>query len=141
MKNIQNLNWIRYVCSGLLLTVLSGCSGEAPSVTAIARGSHLVNNVAKCQDCHSPRIEGGAFDPESPLAGSILGFAPLVEMPWAPVAPPIAGLPSLTDEEAVVFFTTGRLPQDRKLNPPMPEYRFTQTEAEAVVAYLRSLNR
>lgn len=107
---------------------------------AIQRGKYLVERVGMCADCHSPRNEKGQFVSEQWLLGAPLGFAPTVPMPaWAPVAPPIAGLDSMTDAEAVGFFTSGARPDGSHARPPMPEYRFDQADAEALVAYLKSL--
>lgn len=123
------------VCASLFGGSLSAAESDA----IIAKGRHLVENVGLCQDCHSPRNPDGAFDRTKWLTGSPLGFKPLMEMPWAPVAPGIAGLPKFTDAQAVTFLTTGKLPDGTSPKPPMPEYRFTRAEAQAVVAYLRTV--
>jgi len=61
-------------------------------------------------------------------------------MPWAPAAPPIAGLPRGWGEAALVkLLMTGRGLEGKPLNPPMPPYRMSREDAEAVVAYIRSL--
>lgn len=106
----------------------------------VERGKHLVENIAMCADCHSARLPSGEFDKSKWLQGSPLGFKPLMEMPWSPAAPSIAGLPTLTtDEQAVEFLMTGKRPSGAPVLPPMPPYRLKRDEAEAVVAYLRSL--
>ena len=58
---------------------------------------------------------------------------------WADRAPNIAGLPGWEDEAAVKFLMTGIAYTDLPGRPPMPQYRFNQEDAEAVVAYLKSL--
>jgi mono/diheme cytochrome c family protein len=105
----------------------------------IAEGRRLVENVGLCSDCHTARLRTGEFDRTRWLQGSPLPFAPSVEMPWAAVAPPIAGLRTYSDAEAIVFLTTGARAAG-PLRPPMPQYRFNETEARAIVAYLRSLS-
>jgi mono/diheme cytochrome c family protein len=123
---------------------LSGC-GESKAVAVdpaakLARGKYLVENVGMCADCHTPRGPGGVFDQSRWLQGSVLGFAPTVPMPaWAEAAPPIAGLPAYTDEQALAFLTTGKTISGQPLRPPMPPYRFNTEDAEAVLVYLRSL--
>jgi mono/diheme cytochrome c family protein len=92
-----------------------------------------------CQDCHSPRDEAGAFVRAQWLAGAAVGFSPLAAMPWAEVAPPIAGLPTMSHQQGVRFLMSGERPDGSHPRPPMPEYRFSQEDAEAVVEYLRSL--
>lgn len=112
----------------------------APPQSKIERGKHLVENVGLCADCHSARLPSGEFDMTKWLQGSPLGFKPLMEMPWNPLAPPLAGLPTLPeDEQAIEFLMTGKRPSGIPVLPPMPAYRFKRDEAEAVVAYLRSL--
>lgn len=114
-------------------------SSATGAASSIARGRHLVDNIALCADCHTPRLPSGALDRSHWLEGSPLGFKPLVDMPWAPYAPSIAGLPAYTDEQAIVFLTTGKRPAGVPALPPMPEYRFSTDEARDVLAYLRSL--
>lgn len=93
-----------------------------------------------CADCHSPRGERGVFIAGKEYTGAPLGFAPTVPMPaWADSAPFIAGLPNYTTEQAVKFFMTGDRPTGIPARPPMPAYRMNQADAEAVVAYLKSL--
>lgn len=116
----------------------------APALSAaepalLEQGRHLVEDVGLCADCHSPRLPTGEFDRGRWLQGAPLGFKPLFEMPWSPVAPPLAGLAGYTDEQAIKFLTTGERPSGVPVLPPMPAYRFTKNEATAVLAYLRSL--
>lgn len=113
---------------------------ENPTVEQrVELGRTLVENVGMCADCHTPRLPTGAHDRARWLQGSPLGFKPLMEMPWAAVAPGIAGLPGYTEEQAVAFLMTGVRPNGTKCLPPMPEYRMSHTEAGDVAAYLKSL--
>ncbi len=124
-----------------LLGALIGSETKAAEVNSaqIGRGRHLVHNVALCIDCHSPRDEKGQFVTAKHLTGAVLGFAATVPMPWAPAAPGIAGLENFTSEQAVKFLMTGERPAGVPVLPPMPAYRMAKEEAEAVVAYLKSL--
>ncbi len=101
------------------------------------RGRYLVERVGLCQDCHSPRDEKGQFIADKWLQGSPLPFQPTVPMPWSPVGKPIAGLPTLSEAEAVRFLSTGELPGNRQILPPMPAYRFSEADARDIVAYLK----
>ena len=119
--------------------VLTGCDREAAS-DPVARGRHIVENVAMCVDCHTPHLPDGRLDPDKTLQGAVLPFAATVPMPWGPSAPAIAGLPTYPDDEsAIKFLMTGQTNHGVAPRPPMPGYRLSREEAEAVVAYLRSV--
>lgn len=105
----------------------------------LARGKYLVENVAMCQDCHTPRKENGELDASQWLQGTSLDFAPLHPMPWADVGPSIAGLPTMETPDAIRLFQTGLMSNGKPLLPPMPQYKLTRDDAEAVVVYLQSL--
>lgn len=112
------------------------------SAASLARGEYLVEKVGMCADCHSARNAHGEIVRATHLHGASLPFAPTVPMPvWVPASPPIAGLPSMTAEQAVTFFTTGKRPDGSPARPPMPEFRFNETDARAVTAYLKSLGQ
>jgi mono/diheme cytochrome c family protein len=129
--------------SGLALTLAVTASAEPPKVAAdkLARGKYLVEDAGQCQDCHTPRNEKGQFVKEQWLLGAELLFKATVPMPWIAVAPPIAGLPTLTHDQAVHFLMTGERPGKPTVTPPMPEYRFSKADADAIAAYLKSLAR
>ena len=105
----------------------------------VERGRNLVDKVAQCADCHTPRLADGQLDKTRWLQGAPLGFKPLMEMPWMPAAPGIAGLAGYTEEQAIEFFMTGVRPNGTKCLPPMPEYRLSRGDAADIVAYLKSL--
>jgi mono/diheme cytochrome c family protein len=114
---------------------------SAPTDALLARGRYLVEHVGMCADCHSPRDEKGQFVQDKWLKGSPLAFQPTVPMPWSPAAPAIAGLPSMTTEQAVHFLQTGVRADGSRPLPPMPQFRFGADDAQAVVAYLKSLQK
>jgi mono/diheme cytochrome c family protein len=125
---------------GLALALAATASAE-PSKPAdkVARGKYLVEQAGQCQDCHSPRNEKGEYVREQWLLGSELPFKATIPMPWIAAAPPIAGLPTLSQEQAVHFLMTGERPGKPRVTPPMPEYRFSREDAEAIAAFLKSL--
>jgi hypothetical protein len=57
------------------------------------------------------------------------------------VEPRLAGRPPGTDEEFVRLLTTGVSRTGLPLNPPMPQFRMTRSDAEAVLAYLKSVKQ
>jgi mono/diheme cytochrome c family protein len=136
------LSVLAVIGSATVLTVLVAADNAAPAPSPLVkRGDYLVNRVGLCIDCHSPRNERGEFVPGAHLAGAPIGFAPAVPMPWAPVAPPLAGLPTMNDAQALVFLTTGVKPDGSHPRPPMPAYRFNDEDARAVLAYLRAVGK
>lgn len=137
---------IRTTTLGLTVLVLAiaGCAPHAGPARAgpdAKRGEYLVRELGACGDCHSARDQTGQFVESQWLNGASLTFTSTVPVPaWAPVAMPIAGLPTFrTDQEAVEFLMTGKLAGNRQTRPPMPAYRLHRDDAEDIVAYLRSL--
>jgi mono/diheme cytochrome c family protein len=112
--------------------------GQSPQKAQIARGRYLATRVAMCGDCHTPYDHQGNLVKAQWLKGAPLSFKPLAPMPWAPAAPAIAGLPAWTNEEVTTFLMTGKMKGTAVL-PPMPSYRMSERDAQAVTAYLRSL--
>jgi mono/diheme cytochrome c family protein len=132
------------LAAGLVLAVTAaGTAAEQakPGADPHARGRYLVERAGQCQDCHTPRNEKGEYVKAQWLLGSPLPFKATVPMPWMPAAPPIAGLPTLTHDQAVHFLMTGERPGKPTVTPPMPEYRFNKADAEAIASYLKSLAR
>lgn len=107
----------------------------------IARGEYLVKGVAGCGDCHTPMNEKGEPVMDQWLRGTRLFFGPLVPIPnWTDTSVNIAGLPGWDDKKAVELLMTGLAPNGQPARPPMPRYRMNKADAEAVVAYLKSLS-
>jgi mono/diheme cytochrome c family protein len=129
-----------FLLSLLLSTAAWSAESSMSSAALRARGQYLVEGIGLCADCHSPRDEKGQFVTAHWLRGAPIGFTPAVPMPvWAPVAPPIAGLPSMSAEDAVRFLMHGQRPDGSMPRPPMPAYRLTEDDARAMVAYLKSI--
>jgi mono/diheme cytochrome c family protein len=106
----------------------------------ISNGKYIVENVAACSDCHTPKLPNGEPDQKRLLMGNRLN----VEIPptgrWTKVAPRIAGLSRWEDDEIVILLTTGKLETGLPMRAPMPRFHMTDQDARAVVAYLRSLS-
>jgi mono/diheme cytochrome c family protein len=117
-------------------------SATPVSDAQIKHGQYLVERVAMCGECHTPKTDQGEYDRTVWLQGDVLDYKPVHPMPFAAVAPGIAGLPSIaTDEQAVKFLETGTNALGKRAMPPMPQFRFNHDDAVAVVAYLRLLKR
>jgi mono/diheme cytochrome c family protein len=126
----------------LLAALLSARPARQPAADKIEQGRYLVTQVSLCGDCHTPHDEHGQPVSAQTLAGASIVFKPIHPVPnWAEYAPPLAGFPGFTDEQAITFLTTGRAAGGQLAAPPMPPYRFNQEDAAAVLAYLRSLKK
>lgn len=110
------------------------------NASKIARGTYIVEGVAMCGTCHTPRTDSGDIDQARWLAGAALWLLPArPTADWPLKAPRLAGSPAASDEELVRLLTTGIWKTGGRLQSPMPQFRMSQADAEAVVAYLRSL--
>jgi mono/diheme cytochrome c family protein len=129
-----------FVLSALLFVtcVLTGVAASQVSSAKVQRGKYLVVEVAHCGDCHTPMNEKGEPLTGKWMQGTALTFKPMAPMPWSDASPNIAGLPRWKTREAVGFLMNGKL-NGQGPKPPMPEYHLARRDAEAMVAYLKSL--
>jgi mono/diheme cytochrome c family protein len=113
-------------------------AADKASSSKVQRGKYLVVEVARCEDCHTPMDDKGQPVTEKWMEGAPLMFKPTVAMPWADTSANIVGLPGWSTQDAVSFFMTGKY-RGQEPKPPMPDYHLTRRDAEAVIAYLKSL--
>jgi mono/diheme cytochrome c family protein len=119
-----------------------GGGSNAAGQTSVERGRYIVESVAMCELCHTPRTESGDPDKGHWLGGGPTQLRPAYPSPyWTQIEPRIAGRPPGTDADFVKLLTTGISRTGRPPNPPMPPFRMTRADAEAVLAYLKSLPR
>jgi hypothetical protein len=116
---------------------------EKPGETSdIERGRYLVEEVAKCGECHSPRDAKGELMHQAWLQGASIWIRPVQPIEyWADRVPPLAGLPGLTQEQVERVLEKGMGPQGETLRPPMHIYHMKHADAKAIIAYLNSLPR
>lgn len=107
----------------------------------VARGKYIVEGIARCEQCHTPRDVAGSPDRNHTLEGAAVWLKSAEPNEnWPLQAPRLAGNPPGTDAEMVRLLTTGIWKDGAYLRQPMPQFRMTTEDAEAVVAYLKSLN-
>lgn len=120
-----------------------GAGGDAPNedqARQIERGRYLTHSVAMCVQCHTPRDEEGVLIMERAFQGAPVPVPrPPWSTEWASEAPAIAGLPGREEEFLIPVLVTGRRPEGRVPQPPMPPFRMNREDAQAIAAYLRSL--
>ena len=106
----------------------------------VERGKYLVENVAMCGECHTPRNSRGDLKYDAWLQGASTWIRPVAPIEnWADNAPPLAGMPSFTDEQFYTILEKGTGPEGEVLRPPMHIYHMHHEDAKAIVAYLKSV--
>ncbi|MGA9356121.1 MAG: cytochrome c [Terriglobales bacterium] len=107
----------------------------------VARGKYLVEGVAMCVQCHTPRDGSGNLDHSRWLQGAPVLWAPAngVMSNWPLIAPRIGGNPPASDADMVKLLTTGVWTNGKELRFPMMPFRMSEADAKAVVAYLKSV--
>lgn len=113
---------------------------QAQQKSDIERGRYLVEEVAKCAECHTPRDADGNLIQSRWLQGAPIWILPVRPIQnWAERAPALAGFPSFTEEEGERVLEQGIGPEGEPLRPPMHIYHMSHEDAKAIIAYLRSL--
>lgn len=106
----------------------------------IERGKYLVEEVAKCTECHTPRDAQGELKRDAWLQGAPIWIMPVKKIPnWAERAPALAGFPSLSEEQGERVLEHGTGPEGEVLRPPMHIYHMDHEDAKAIIAYLKTL--
>src|SRR5436190_20698006 len=103
----------------------------------VERGKYLLEEVGKCQDCHTPRQADGQLDRVNWLKGAVLDFQPIHPVQgWHKTSPDLTSGGRLWEkwgEKGLVgFLTTGKGPTGHAAGPPMPTYTMKAEDAEAI---------
>lgn len=128
----------------LFVSVVTLASGVYAAEDKAARGKYLVEEVAQCQNCHSPKLESGEYDKTKWLKGATLNVQPIQPIDkWHKAAPDITPSGRLwarwKEEGLAKFMQTGLGPTGHAADPPMPTYKLSKDDAEAIVEYLKTL--
>ncbi len=110
----------------------------------VSLGKYLVEEVARCQDCHTQRLETGELDRSKWLKGATLDIQPAKPVKnWHTTSPDLTSSGRLWQrwgEAALVnFLESGKTPKGGHSDPPMPTYTLKRADAEAIVEYLKTL--
>ncbi|SRR6266567_2493724 len=124
--------------------VAAAATSTVPQVAGISanveHGRYIVEDIAMCAQCHSPRDEGGNIVESQEFFGAPVPVRPPWANNWAILAPRNRGLPGYDDDQAMRLLTEGAIGRDGKqLKPPMPRFRMTKQDAADVIAFMRSL--
>ena len=110
----------------------------------IERGKYLVEEVGRCQECHTPKTETGEFDKTKWMKGATLVGVPAAPIPgWHQKSPDLTSTSALWtrwgQDGFSQFLQTAKNPRGGKAGPPMPAYTLKAEDADAIAAYLKSL--
>jgi mono/diheme cytochrome c family protein len=106
----------------------------------VARGKYLVEEVAMCGECHTPRDAQGNLIEARDLQGAPTWIAPVhPDSNWAWNAPTLAGFAGYSDADAVNILEKGIGANGQPIQRPMHIYHMSHEDALAIVAYLKSL--
>ena len=140
---IVGLAIMMFVCVPALV---SGQSHKASAATnpgansgEVARGKYLVESVAMCGQCHTPRDANGVLDRSKWLEGASVPWVPAQSQSnWPLLAPRIGGAPPASDADMIKLLTTGIWTNGQRLRFPMMPFRMSEADARAVIAYLKT---
>jgi mono/diheme cytochrome c family protein len=125
----------KIVCMGLWICGLALPADLARAQGLVERGKTLVDEVARCGDCHTPKDAGGRLDSAKAMKGTPKAKPPVPDIRasgrlWA----------TWKEEGFYRFLVTGAGPSGQTApQHPMPFYKLRPDDAEAVVAYLKTL--
>jgi mono/diheme cytochrome c family protein len=128
-------------------------SGTVDGQSQLARGQYIMNVLGACTFCHTPLLENGMRDPARLLAGIDCFFdldsATGIDnengfgcLSTRNLTNHETGLKNVTDTQIKNAFRNGIRTDGKNLAPVMPYWIFhnmTDEDADAVVAYLRSV--
>jgi len=137
-------NTLRIGAGVASLLTLALWAGSASTETTIERGQYLVDGLAACGNCHTPRNPDNTFQDGMYLAG---GFE-FNEMPafhaYARNITPDneTGIGDWTLEEIVIALREGHTPENETIGPPMPMASYnllSDEDAMSIAMYLKSI--
>lgn len=143
------------VAAAIALVALLVVSGPQPGIAQdakhpasaggggdqVSRGKYIVEEVAMCQTCHTPRTAGGQYIRARWLQGGPVPYLPAQPTSnWPQIVPRIGGNIPASKEQMITLLTTAKWIDGTELRDPMPKFHMNRADAEAVVAYLQSVS-
>lgn len=118
-------------------------AGVAAAETPAERGAYLVNSIAGCGNCHTPKDAAGSPVSGMELAGGYVFEEPFGRAVSQNITPDLdTGIGKWTDAQLVIAIREGKRPDGTTIGPPMPIdwYRkMADDDVAAIVAYIRSV--
>jgi mono/diheme cytochrome c family protein len=113
------------------------------SADPLEHGRYLVETVAGCGNCHTPRLPDGTPDPAKNLAGAFVIEEPVFRAYAPNITPDMeTGIGSWSEDDIVDVLHNARTPDGKYLGPPMSFlwYRgMSDTDARAIAKYIKSV--
>src|SRR3954468_12592888 len=124
MKSMRRFRLAKTAFIGLAGLAAISAFGEDDKVS---RGKYLAEEVARCQDCHTPKMDNGSYIKSQWMKGAAIGVMPAAPIPgWKSAAPDITPGGALWkrwgDDGMTGFLETGKSPRGGKAAAPMPTY-------------------
>jgi mono/diheme cytochrome c family protein len=140
MLRMRKTIWCFLGISLILIAAITLLAQDAK----IERGKYLVGEVARCQECHTSKTPEGEFDKSKWLKGATLNIAAITPVRgWHASSPDITSTSALWqrwgDDGMSKFLQTAKNPRGGRAGAPMPAYTMKPEDADAIVAYLKSL--
>jgi mono/diheme cytochrome c family protein len=128
-----------FVAIALLLALLAA---PVRAESQLERGRYLVETLAGCGNCHTPREPNGPLKDKKFAGGEVIKHADFTAVTPNITPDPRTGIGNWTDDQIDLAIREGRRPDGRLLGPAMPSrsYRsLADDDVKAIVAYLRSV--
>jgi mono/diheme cytochrome c family protein len=123
----------------MVAAVVLAAAGSAQAQSPAQRGAYLVNSILNCGGCHTPPGPDGAA---RPLSGFLLFDTPAFKVHAPNITPDkTTGIGNWTADQIKAAIMKGVRPDGTRLAAMPSNYYtvLTQRDADAIVAYLRSL--
>ena len=118
------------------------CAAPVRAESQLDRGRYLVETLAGCGNCHTPRGPTGPLKDKKFAGGEIIKHADFTAVTPNIMPDPRTGIGNWSDDQIALAIREGRRPDGRLLGPAMPSrsYRsLADEDVKAIVAYLRSV--
>jgi mono/diheme cytochrome c family protein len=129
------------VIGGVMLAAAMTAGASAEDLRV--RGAYLVNSIAGCGNCHTPKDRTGRAIAGEELSGGIEFDIPPAHVVAPNITPdPETGIGKWSEAEIVTALRDGKRPDGTIIGPPMPIdfYRqLSDRDAGAIAAYLHSV--
>jgi mono/diheme cytochrome c family protein len=113
------------------------------SADPLGHGRYLVETVAGCGNCHTPRLPDGTPDATKNLAGAFVIEEPVFKAYAQNITPDMeTGIGSWTEEQIVDAVRNAHRPDGTFMGPPMSfgwYKRMSDTDVRAIAKYVKSV--